>query len=116
MEELIIGFVKPTDDQLIIDLHKNTFSSRYLFIAPDFQKYEKHQYFSIEKSALFQAILSNIFTFTGHKFKLTETNMLVFHFCNLPIKIKTEKIYLSKNRFFRLVDYKNSFRSSVTRG
>ena len=32
------------------------------------------------KSALFHAILSNIFTFIGHKSKMTVIDMLIFHY------------------------------------
>ena len=49
-----------------------------------------YQYFSFETNALFQ--ISSYF------------------FNNLPIKINSEKKYISRNRIFRIVDY---YRSSV---
>ena len=40
-------------------------------------------------------------------------NFILFH--NLPLKKYKMRKYVSKNRIFRLVEYKKSFRSSITR-
>ena len=75
------------------NLHENIYRESFLMSTTKYvslRNKKKNNYFSVEKSTLFQAILSNIFTFIGH-------------FYNLTIKIKGKKIYVSKNRIFRLV-------------
>ena len=55
--------------------------------------------FRLQKSVVFQAILSYSFTFINLKFKMTyrQTGISLFH--NLPIKIKSEKNKILKIEF-----------------
>ena len=59
--------------------------------------------------------LSNFFTCIDHRSRMTQIDSFEFHFYITSIKIKEWENIFSKNRIFRLVDYKKSFWSSVTR-
>ena len=72
--------------------------------------------FRLNKLSYCRLFFSTFFTFNDNKSKMAQIDSLIFHFYNLPIKIKKSEKNISKNRIFRLVDYKISFRSSVTTG
>ena len=61
------------------------------------------------KKWLISGYFINIFTFIDHKSKLTETDMLIFHFLTFLLK-KGEKIYVSKIEF---LSFNFNFKSST---
>ena len=52
---------------------------------------KEYQYFSVETGALFQAILSNFFTFIDHKSRMTQIDSLEFHFFITCLEKKVRK-------------------------
>ena len=69
---------------------------------------KKYQCISVDRSDLFKAVLSNLFVFIDHKSRIIKIDSFEFHFFITAYKNKKCEKHVSKNRLFRLVDYKKS--------